>query len=136
MAAPWSCFDAMTSAAANLSEFPSQQTPLTTLLGSASDEMFVLSGLGGRLHELVERQSALAPLHDRSIEDAQLIDFLVQHLEAVGIFLRLLAENAPAGASIDFEALRHRLPLADLARRLGGERAFEMEAPSGDLDLF
>jgi hypothetical protein len=113
------------------------EKPLAQLLRAAADEMFLLSELGGPLHALIERQMGGAGLQERSIEDAQLIDFLVQHLEATGIFLRQLAAQTPEETMVEFERVRAMVPLADLARRLGGEPPPEdSSASSGDLDLF
>lgn len=130
----------MTSLALSPAPAPAPTTgdkPLAQLLRAAADEMFLLAELGQPLHALIERQMGGAGLQERSIEDAQLIDFLVQHLEATGIFLRLLAAQAPEEATVDFDSVRDRVPLADLARRLGGESPMEdPAAASGDLDLF
>lgn len=114
-----------------------QDKRLVDLLRAAADEMFQLSEIGQPLHALIERQMGGSDLQDRSIEDAQLIDFLVQHLQATGIFLRGLAEQTAEDAVVDFERVRVTVPLADLARRLGGEAPVEdSSATSGDLDLF
>jgi hypothetical protein len=106
---------------------------LPALLEAVAAELASLSDGSARLHALVERQAAAGPLGDAAIEDAQFVDFLVQHLETVGLFMRLLAAEAPS-VDIDYARLRLRLPLADLARRLGGDEA--AAADGGDLDLF
>ncbi len=114
-------------------------TPMSTLLESAASEMFSLSEIGGALHRLIAREMGTTRLNERSIEDAQLIDFLVQHLQAVGAFLRSLAAETPEEVAVDYAPLRDSVPLADLARRLGGQLA-EAHAPpaavAGELDLF
>ena len=108
---------------------------LDTLLSSAADEMASLSEMSHGLHDLVARQMASGHAHDQSIEEAQAIDLLVQHLDTIGAFLRLLANETPPGVAIDFARLRNQLPLAGLAGRLGGDTAAE-DAACGELDLF
>jgi hypothetical protein len=116
---------------------PVDERPMVALLRAAADEMFSLSEIGQPLHALIERQMGGYDLQEKSIEDAQLIDFLVQHLQATGTFLRQLAEQTSEDAMIDFDRVRTKVPLADLARRLGGEAPSEgPPGGSGDLDLF
>lgn len=124
----------MSASPARLEPPAPEPVQLAELLKAAAAELTDLSRAGDRLHGLVERRMAAAPLAEGGIEDAQLIDFLVQHLETVGLFLRLLAAEAPA-TDIDYARLSARLPLADLASRLGGGAA-PPPAASGDLDLF
>jgi hypothetical protein len=112
---------------------------MSTLLESAASEMFSLSEIGLALHRLIAREMGTTRLNERSIEDAQLIDFLVQHLQAVGAFLRSLAAETPAEVAVDYAPLRDSMPLADLARRLGGQLEESEASPtvlSGELDLF
>jgi nitric oxide reductase activation protein len=114
-------------------------TPMSALLESAASEMFSLSEIGLALHRLIAREMGTTRLNERSIEDAQLIDFLVQHLQAVGAFLRSLAAETPVEVAVDYAPLRDSMPLADLARRLGGQLAEAQALPpvvSGELDLF
>ena len=114
-------------------------TPMSMLLESAASEMFSLSEIGGALHRLIAREMGTTRLNERSIEDAQLIDFLVQHLQAVGAFLRSLAAETPIDVAVDYAPLRDSVPLADLARRLGGQLAEAEAGPvvvAGELDLF
>jgi hypothetical protein len=114
-------------------------TPMSALLESAASEVLSLSEIGLALHRLIAREMGTTRLNERSIEDAQLIDFLVQHLQAVGAFLRSLAAETPAEVAVDYAPLRDAMPLADLARRLGGQLAEAEAQPavvSGELDLF
>lgn len=110
------------------------------MLHSTASELFDLAEVGERLHDIVERHLMSAGAHEGAIVDAQLIDFLVQHLESVGAFLRLLADQTPRGLHIDFDRVRGRLPLADLERRLSGDMVAQhgvgASHAAGDLDLF
>jgi hypothetical protein len=110
-------------------------TPVARLLAAAAGELNALASLSQQLHELVERQHAAAGLSDACVEDAQIIDYLVQHLDALALFLTLVAEQAPNTVHVDAGRALAGLPLGDLARRLGGGAA-AAPAPTGDLELF
>lgn len=66
-----------------------------------------------------------------AITEAQAVDGLVQHLEALAGFARALSE----GRSVD--AAAGAVTLADLARRLAADAPQQpANPPSGDLELF
>ncbi|OYX34942.1 MAG: hypothetical protein B7Y99_04785 [Caulobacterales bacterium 32-69-10] len=113
-------------------------TTVAALLRSTAQEMASLSDMSNRLHDLVARQMGAAVIHEQSVEEAQSIDLLVQHLETIGRFLHLLADEVPSSLAVDFSPIRDRLPLAALADRLGGEAGRRRldDGDPGDLDLF
>ena len=53
---------------------------LGALLGTAATEVDALSGVADRLHSLIARHIAREDAPEESIEDAQMIDYLTQHL--------------------------------------------------------
>ena len=113
-------------------------TPLGALLGTAATEVDALSDVAGRLHSLIARHISQGNASEKSIEDAQMIDYLIQHLEALGDFLAGLSCVTPADIMVNAERARAGVGLADLARRLMGEVAGEgvPAGPAGDCELF
>lgn len=111
---------------------------LAALLATAAKEVDGLSDVAQRLHDLIARHIGGAGIEAQSIEDAQMIDYLVQHLEALGAFLDCLARETPEHLNVDATSARAGLRLADLARRLvgGGDGPDARSTPSGDCELF
>jgi hypothetical protein len=111
---------------------------LGPLIGTAATEVDALSEVAGRLHSVIVRHIGVQDAHEQSIEDAQMIDYLTQHLEALGQFLSRLSHATPDDVRVDAESARAGVALADLARRLMGEAPSETEAPrtTGDCELF
>ena len=99
-------------------------------------EVDALSVVADRLHNLIARHISREDAPEQSIEDAQMIDYLTQHLEALGDFLTELSIATPANVMVDAETARAGVGLADLARRLMGETADEDAGPAGDCELF
>lgn len=109
--------------------------PLRSLLMAAAVEIDALSEAGRRLQPLIA-QAVKANSSEQSIEDAQIIDHLVQHLYALSGFMTHLASATPAEVRVDLETAVAGLNLSDLKHRLlGGRRALEPE-PTGEMDLF
>ena len=109
--------------------------PLRSLLMATTAEIDALSEASLRLQPLIA-QAVAANSSEQSIEDAQLIDHLVQHLCALSGFITHLASATPADVRVDLEAAVTGLNLSDLKHRLlGGRRILEPE-PAGELDLF
>lgn len=117
----------------------SSKASLGALLGTAATEVDALCDVAGRLHSLIARHIAQGNASEKSIEDAQMIDYLIQHLEALGDFLAQLSCATPTDVLVDAESARAGVGLADLARRLMGEVAGEdapVAGPPGDCELF
>jgi hypothetical protein len=82
--------------------------------------------------------------HPDHLRDFQAIDYLVQRLHGVAAFMDALAVSAAAQDwRVDAAAAAARLPLSDLANRLGGAHAsagaVDPTSPpptDGDLELF
>lgn len=104
---------------------------LGALLGTAATEVDALSGVADRLHSLIARHIGREDAPEESIEDAQMIDYLTQHLEALGDFLAQLARVTPPEILVDAASARAGVGLADLARRLMGDVPDENAVPAG-----
>lgn len=109
--------------------------PMADLLCAVAAELDRLAERTLELHGLVEGQLSGGALSSAVVEEAQSVDFLAQHLEGLGAWLRLLA-GAPADVLIDPAELRGRLPLSDLEARLTGASAPAAAADPGDFELF
>jgi hypothetical protein len=126
-------------ASADIAISETTSTALGGLIGAAANEVDALSEVAGRLHSVIVRHVSVADAHEQSIEDAQMIDYLTQHLEALALFLSRLSEATPKTVVVDAESARAGVALADLARRLMGEVPSGLEAtprPAGDCELF
>ncbi len=111
---------------------------LGALIGTAAMEVDALSDVANRLHALIARHVAQPGAHEQSIEDAQMIDYLTQHLEALGEFLGRLSAATPPDVLVDAASARAGVRLAALARRLVGDTD-PNTAPGqdpGDCELF
>ncbi len=118
----------------------SQAAPSHTpeVLASLAAELEHAGALCDKLELLVTqlvRASRGEPLQI-ALTEAQTLDVLTQHLAALAIFTRNLAQQAPSGA-FDLDHAVAGVTLGDLARRLARvSHDGEALASSGDLDLF
>ena len=119
-------------------ESDSSNASLGELVGAAATEVDALSDVASRLHSLIARHISREDAPEQSIEDAQMIDYLTQHLDALSGFLAQLSRAAPADVRVNAASARAGVGLADLARRLMGETSSEdaPAGPAGDCELF
>jgi hypothetical protein len=106
------------------------QVRLSAVLRAAALE---LQALSKRTEALQAMTSAEASEH--AVEGGQDIDYVAQHLDALGAVLDRLAAQAPDSLSVAAEELASTLTLSGLSARLGLTPAAE-PGPSGELDLF
>jgi hypothetical protein len=89
---------------------------------------------GHRLQELIGAHVAALGSSEGAVEDAQLLDVLLQHHEALAEVLKRLAAEIPASAEVKLEAVLGPLRLSGLADRLAGAEARHAKT-SGDLEM-
>jgi hypothetical protein len=111
------------------------RVPLRSLLVATAVEIDALSDAGRRLQPLIA-WAVEAGSSERTIEDAQGIDHLLQHLCALSGFIMHLASATPSDVHVDLEGAAARLNLSDLKRRLLGGPSAPASEPAGDLELF
>lgn len=106
---------------------------LGALLGAAADELAALSLAGERLRPLLLRALAVEAAEE-AIEEAQTLDYLVQHLTALSVLMERLAAMTPPEARLAATQVRDELGLSDLERRLLGG-VDDGAAAAGDFEL-
>ncbi|MEO8114091.1 MAG: hypothetical protein ABI655_06915 [Phenylobacterium sp.] len=106
---------------------------LGALLSAAADELAALSLAGERLRPLLLRALAVEAAEE-AIEEAQTLDYLVQHLTALSVLMERLAAMTPPEACLAATQVRDGLGLSDLERRLLGG-VDEGGADAGDFEL-
>lgn len=121
--------------AADLSEAPDRTASLRTLIAAAGCELLALAREGHRLQALIGAHVAAAGSNERAVEDAQMLDVLLQHHEALAEVLTKLAAEIPSTAEVDLEPVLGSLRLSGLADRLAGTRGAFSESP-GELEVF
>lgn len=109
--------------------------PAGALVAAAGREVMALGAVVETVHGLVARHVGIDP---DAMEEAQSLDFLLQHLCAIGDFLQRLGSDPALGEPVQTDGLRAAAPLADLAARLFGDAdAKPFGRPSaGDVELF
>ncbi len=109
--------------------------PLKALVAAAGSELHALCREGHRLQALIGSHVAAAGVaQEQAIEDAQMLDRLVQHQQALAEVLRRLAELIPQDLEIELDAVLGPLRLSGLAGRLAGLGAAGANL-SGELEL-
>ena len=110
--------------------------PLRTLLAATASELEALSRAGHRLQPLIA-QAMVAGALEESIEEAQIVDYLLQHLDALSSFIQGLAAQTPGDICVDAGAAGADMVLSDLRRRLlhepGGAAILHRDA--GEVEL-
>jgi hypothetical protein len=109
--------------------------PAGALVAAAGREVVALGAVVEMVHGLVTRHAvADAP----SMEEAQSLDFLLQHLDAIGDLLQRLGLDPTLDGLVETDPLRAATPLADLAARLFDDAdARPFARPSaGEVELF
>jgi hypothetical protein len=109
--------------------------PAGALVAAAGREVAALGAVVETLQELVARHAGADP---QGLEEAQGLDFLLQHLSAIGELLQRLGADPALAGMIETDALRAGAPLADLAGRLFGDLAAKPFArpTAGAVELF
>jgi hypothetical protein len=109
--------------------------PAGTLVAAAGREVAALGAVVEMVHGLVTRHAAADP---HAMEEAQSLDYLLQHLCAIGDLLQQLGEHPTLDGLVATEPLRAGTPLADLAARLfDGADAKPFARPTaGEVELF
>ncbi len=113
-----------------------ESAPLRALLEATAAELEALSRAGHRLQPLIA-QAMVAGALEESIEEAQIVDYLLQHLDALSGFIQGLAAQTPDGIHVDASAAGADMLLSDLRRRLLHEpgAAAILHRESGEVEL-
>lgn len=120
---------------------PAVATP--SMLQALASEMDHAGELCRRLEHLVSTLVAASQgaAREEGMREAQVLDALTQHIDALGLFMREVAQGVDTTGACDLGDVLARLPLAALAARLS-ERVRNTSDPSrppadaGDLVLF
>jgi hypothetical protein len=100
------------------SRLTSQDTAsLRGLLVATATEIQALSRASHRLQPMIA-QAMVAGALDESIEEAQIVDYLLQHLDELSAFVLGLAGQTPEAIHVNTGAAGAGLMLGDLKRRL------------------
>ena len=119
----------------DLSEPPVRTASLRTLIAAAGCELMALAREGHRLQAMIGEHVAALGSSETAVEDAQLLDVLLQHHEALAEVLARLSEEIPATAKVDLEPVLGSLRLSGLADRLAGAEG-SSAGSSGELEAF
>lgn len=113
---------------------PVRAASLRALIAAAGSELMALAKEGHRLQELIGAHVAAHSSREEAVEDAQLLDVLLQHHEALAEVLHRLAEQTPPATVVKLDAVLGPVPLAGLADRLAGAER-ELTKASGELEV-
>ena len=111
------------------------QGQLDELISATAREIGRLAVLGHRLQALISGHVAAAGQIEGAVEDAQMLDYLIQHLEGVEQFLDRLAATAPRGCHVDVSSISAGLALGALSRRLAGGAGPDGADDAGEMEL-
>ncbi len=114
---------------------PSDRMALRRLIGAVAREIDSLAEQGHRLQVMIGAHVAAAGAAEQAVEDAQLIDHLLQHFSGLGEVLRRAAEHTPAAVDVEIAAVLRGLRLDGLGRRLAGAGRLDGRNCSGELEL-
>ena len=118
-----------------LSEPPPRTASLRTMIAAAGGELLALAREGHRLQAMIGAHVAALGANEKTMEDAQLLDVLLQHHEALAEVLTRLAEEIPSEAEVDLEPVLGSLRLSGLADRLAGAEG-SFAGAAGELEVF
>jgi hypothetical protein len=108
---------------------------LRTVIEAASAELQSLAREVHRLQALIGDHVAAIGSSEGAVEDAQILDVLHQHHEALSEVLKRLAAEVPDAAEVRLDAVLGPLRLSGLADRLAGAETPHAKT-SGDLEMF
>ncbi len=113
-----------------------ETAPLSGLLEATACELEALSRAGHRLQPLIA-QAMVAGALEESIEEAQIVDHLMQHLDALALFIQGLASQTPSDVHVDATAAGSQMVLSDLRKRLLGDpdAATMLQTTAGEVEL-
>ena len=107
--------------------------PLAALLAATALEVDALARDAERLQPLVA-QAVQARASAGSIADAQVMDHLLQHFDALASFIAALAAATPGDVRVDAAAALAGVTLGEFKRRLLGDR--RPPEAAGELEMF
>jgi hypothetical protein len=108
---------------------------LRTVIEAASAELLSLASEVHRLQALIGDHVAALGSREGAVEDAQLLDVLLQHHEALSEVLKRLAAEVPDSAEVRLDTVLGPLRLSGLADRLAGAETTHAKT-SGELEMF
>ena len=108
---------------------------MRTLIEAAGAELTALAREGHRLQTLIGDHVAALGSSEGAVEDAQLLDVLLQHHEALAEVLKRLAAEVPATTEVRLDTVLGPLRLSGLADRLAGAEEPHAKT-SGELEMF
>jgi hypothetical protein len=113
-------------------------SPLSTVLMAVATEVRDLAAAADGLQDLVGSllTDPLAMADSSALERGQALDAVVQRLQALEMFLAMLAPSVKPEWAVDPRAAADRLLLASLAQRLSGVAIDTAQEDRGDCDFF